>query len=145
ISAWALAKISPNDKPTVDRAVKMLVEALKDENPRVRAAAARGLHELNAPAETVIPVFTELLNDKDPAVRGTVIDALSTLGDKSMPKLRQGLENEATQSIAVGVIRRLGPKAKAIVPALTKELSDRNPDHRQEVEFALAAIGPDAK
>jgi HEAT repeat protein len=145
ISVWALAKINPNDKAIVERAVKMLVASLKDENPRVRATAARGLHELNLPSETIIPVFTEMLKDKDPVVRGNVIDALTTLQEKITPGLSRGLENDETQSIAVGVIRRLGPKAKALVPALVKELSDANSDHRQEVGFALAAIGPDAK
>ncbi|MCC7086125.1 MAG: HEAT repeat domain-containing protein [Pirellulales bacterium] len=145
ISAWALARVNPNDKPTVDRAVKMLVEALKDKNPRVRATAARGLHELKLPPETVVPVFTELLKDQDPVVRANVIDALSTLDGKIIPSLTRGLENNATQSIAVGVIHRLGPAAKTLVPALVEELNDPSADHRQEVEFALAAIGPDAK
>jgi HEAT repeat protein len=144
ISAWALAKINPNDKAAVDEAVKLLVASLKDENPRVRAAAARGLHELKAPPEVIVPLFTDMLKDKDPVVRGNVIDALSTLDEKIMPRLSTGLENKDVQSIAVGIIRRLGPKAKALVPSLVKELSDPDPNHRQEVAFALAAMGPDA-
>jgi asparagine synthase (glutamine-hydrolysing) len=85
------------------------------------------------------------MTDKDPQVRGNVVDALSTLGVKALPKLIKALENDEMQSLAVAVIHRLGPAAKDAVPALILELKDPDPGYRQEVEFALAAIGPEAK
>jgi HEAT repeat protein len=145
VSAWSLAKLKPTDTATVDRAVKLLVDSLKDSDRRVRAAAARGLQELELPHETLVDAFTTLLADKDPEVRGNVVDALSTLGVKALPKLIKALENDDMQSLAVEVIRRLGPQAKDAVPALILELKDPDPAYRQEVEFALAAIGPEAK
>lgn len=145
VSAWALAKINPDDKQAVDRAVNLLVKGLKDPNQTVRRAAARGLYELHAPRETVVAAMGELLADKDPVVRANVADAWSSLGDMAVPRLIKALENDDMQSLAVEVIRRLGPKAKDAVPALILELKDPSPDYRREVEFALAAIGPDAK
>jgi HEAT repeat protein len=145
ISAWAIAKSNPDDKQAVERAVTLLVGGLKDPNKQVRAAAARGLFELHAPHETVVAAMGDLLADKDPAVRSNVAEAFATLGDKAVPRLIKALENDDTQSLAVEVIRRLGPKAKGAVPALILELKDPDPEYRREVEFAIAAIGPDAK
>src|SRR5262249_4298166 len=73
------------------------------------------------------------------------VDALSSLGEKALPRAIEALKNDDTQGLAVEVIRRLGPKAASAVPALILELKDPSPDHRREVEFTLAAIGPDAK
>jgi HEAT repeat protein len=145
VSAWSLAKISPNDKTTVDNAVKMLVDALKDPDKHVRAAAARGLFELNVPREQVIPALADLLAEKDPQVRGHVVDALASLGEKALPRLIKALQHDDTQGLAVAVIRQLGPKAKDAVPALAEELKDPDAAYRREVCFALASIGPGAK
>ena len=123
----------------------MLVDSLKDNDRRVRSAAARGLQELDLPSGTLVEAFSSLMADKDPEVRGNVVDALSTLGVKALPKLIKALENDEMQSLAVAVIHRLGPQAKDAVPALILELSDPNPAYRQEVEYALAAIGPESK
>ncbi|HTQ39576.1 MAG TPA: HEAT repeat domain-containing protein [Pirellulales bacterium] len=145
ISAWALAKINPDDKAGVQRAVSLLVTGLKDPNQHVRGAAARGLLELHAPQEMVISAMSDLLADKDPEVRGNVVDALSSLGEAAVPRLIKALQNDDMQALAVEVLRRLGPKAKDAVPALILELKDPDPEYRREVEFALAAIGPAAK
>jgi len=145
ISAWAIAKINPNDKKAVDRAVSLLVAGLKDPSKHVRGAAARGLFELHAPHETVVAAMGDLMADKDPVVRSNVAEAFASLGDAAVPRLIKALENDQMQGLAVEVLRRLGPKAKDAVPALILELKDPDPDYRREVEFALAAIGPDAK
>jgi HEAT repeat protein len=145
ISAWALAKINPDDKAAVQRAVLLLVNGLKDPNKHVRGAAARGLFELHAPREMVLSAMSGLMADKDPVVRGNVADALASLGEAAVPRLTKALENDDMQSLAVVVLRRLGPKAKDAVPALILELKDPDPDYRRGVEFTLAAIGPAAK
>ena len=145
VSAWSLAKLKPNDKVAMDHAITLLVDSLKDNDHHVRSAAARGLQELELPSDTLVEAFSSLMADKDPEVRGNVVDALSTLGVKALPKLIKALENDEMQSLAVAVIHRLGPQAKDAVPALILELSDPDPAYRQEVEYALAAIGPESK
>ncbi|HEY2826081.1 MAG TPA: HEAT repeat domain-containing protein [Pirellulales bacterium] len=142
ISAWALAKINPDDKKNVDHAVSLLVTGLNDPSKHVRGAAARGLFELHAPQDTVANAMGDLLADKDPVVRSNVAEALATLGEPAVPRLIKALQRDDMQDLAVEVLRRLGPKAKDAVPALILELKDPNPDYRREVEFALAAIGP---
>jgi HEAT repeat protein len=145
ISAWSLAKINPDDKAGMQRAVELLVTGLKDPSKHVRSAAARGLFELHAPREMVISAMGEMMADKDPAVRANVADAFASLGEKAVPRLIKALESDDTQELANEVLHRLGPKAKDAVPALILELKDPNADYRREVEFTLASIGPDAK
>ena len=89
--------------------------------------------------------MADLMADKDPTVQANVAEALASLGDAALPKVIKALQNDELQGLAVAVIHRLGPKAKAAVPALIDELNDPNPEYRREVEFALATIGPDAK
>jgi HEAT repeat protein len=144
-SAWALAKINPDDKARVEATAKLLVDSLADKDKFVREAAARGLFELHLPPDQVVPVLGDLLSDKDPVIRANVVEAFASLGEKALPRLIRALENDDTQALAVEVIHRLGPKAKAAVPALILELKDPDADYRREVEFALASIGPDAK
>ncbi len=145
VSAWSLAKISPTDIPTVQAAIKMLGAALKDPDKHVRAAAARGLFELNVSREQMLPLISELVEDKDPTVRAHVVDAMASLGEKALPRLIKALSSDDTQGIAVAVIRQLGPKAKDAVPNLIEELKDPDAAYRRDVCLALAAIGPDAK
>jgi HEAT repeat protein len=145
ISIWAVAKVNPDDTAAMDHAVGLLVESLKSPNQRLRAAAARGLLELKAPREKVAEAMSGLMAEKDPMVQAHVVEALSTLGEAAVPRLIKALQNDELQSLAVAVIRRLGPTAKDAVPALIEELKDPQADYRREVEFALAAIGPDAR
>ena len=145
IATWAVAKVNPDDKQANENAVALLIESLKSSDKRVRAAAARGLNELNAPREMVANAMADLMADKDPTVQANVAEALASLGDAALPKVIKALQNDELQGLAVAIINRLGPKAKDAVPALIDELKDPNPEYRREVEFSLATIGPDAK
>jgi HEAT repeat protein len=80
-----------------------------------------------------------------PEVLNHVLDALATLGEKAVPRLIAALKVEQIRPKAAAIIARIGPPAKAAVPALVDALSDPNPETRSELLFALAAIGPDAE
>ena len=74
------------------RAVPLLVQRLTDEHPRVRAAAAVALGDVEATeAVTALLVSVE---DDDPYVRQMAINALGEIGDsRALPRLRRGLSD----------------------------------------------------
>lgn len=54
-------------------------------------------------------------------------------------------EDRSVRLKSVVALARIGPDAKAAVPALTEALKNRDPDLREEAAKALGHIGPDAK
>jgi len=72
------------------RAVPLLIERLKDEHPRVRAAAAVALADLEA-REAVMALLVSM-EDDDMHVRQMAINALGEIGDpRALPRLRRAL------------------------------------------------------
>jgi HEAT repeat protein len=67
-------------------AVPPLIEALKDERPASRAAVARILGQIGAPAGAALPALKPLEKDADPAVQAAVKEALEKIGPE--PKRR---------------------------------------------------------
>jgi hypothetical protein len=74
------------------RAVPLLIQRLTDEHPRVRAAVAVALGDLDATeAVTALLVTVE---DGDPHVRQMAINALGEIGDtRALPRLRRALKD----------------------------------------------------
>ena len=144
VNCWALARIEPKNEQAREHAIKMLLETVKDKNPRVQSAAIRGLLDLNTPPKQVVPALAYVvLNGEEPAV-GEALGALSMMGDAAAEVLDDALARPEARGRAALLITYLGPKAKATVPALATALDDKDPDVRREVLFALAAIGPDS-
>ena len=144
VSLWALARMNPEDKELVREVVPRLVQALKAPEPMLRAAAARALIDLDADPEIMGPVIQKAMENADPDALNDMLDALASLGEKAVPRLVKALEREKVRPKAAAIIARIGPAAKAAVPALIEALADKNPETCSEVLFALAAIGPDA-
>jgi HEAT repeat protein len=144
VCLWALARMNPGNEDLVREVVPHLVAALEAPEPRVRAAAARALIDLNPDPEIVRPVLQKAMEDASPEALNDILDALASLGEKAVPRLIKALEEEKVRAKAAAIIARIGPPAKEAVPALVKALEDKNPETRNEVLFALAAIGPDA-
>jgi len=145
VSLWALARMNPEDKQLQREVAPRLVEALKAPDARLRAAAARGLIDLNPDPEIVRPAMQKVMEEATPEALNDMLDALASLGEKAVPRLIKALEAEAVRPKAAAIIARIGPPAKEAVPALIAALADKNPETRNEVLFALAAIGPEAK
>jgi len=145
VSMWALARLHPDNKALLRRAVELLAEGLKSQNARHRAAAARALIDLDPDPEISRPIIKKAMDGAEPEVLKTMMDAMAGLGEKVLPRLIEGLKIEEVRARAAAIIARIGPKAKAAVPALIDALGDENPETRNEVLFALAAIGQDAK
>lgn len=145
VCLWALARINPEDKQLQGEVVPRLVEALKAPDARIRAAAARGLIDLNPDPEILRPLMQKVMEEATPEALNDILDALASLGEKAVPRLIKALEAEPVRAKAAAIIARIGPPAKEAVSALAAALGDKSPETRNEVLFALAAIGPDAK
>jgi HEAT repeat protein len=144
VCAWALARIDPADKAAKQQAVEMLLGQLKSKNPRVQAAALRGLLDLETDPKQVVPLLAEVIEKGQPEAVSEALGALSVLGEQAVPVLDEALSRPEARARAAMLVALLGAKAKDVVPALVTALDDKNEDTRREVLLALAAIGPDA-
>lgn len=141
ISAWALAKIHPEDEAQLKLAVEKLAEGLKSDDAGIRTAAARGLEMLKAPPELVGPALLAVANEPDPDAAANVITALASLGEKVVPKAAEALKKPEFQGLAVKVLTQMGPKASGAVQPLIDAIPGAKPEFRAEIQFALGSIG----
>lgn len=145
ISYYAVAKLNPEDKEKMATAATFLIEAMKNENPNVRAAAARCLANLNAPIEMIQPIMVEALNDADPRVVANITETVVKLGPQVLPRVVNGLKNEKLKWFAVSIIRRWGEAAPDAVGPLVDALkSSDDQEFQAEVLMTLGAIGEKA-
>jgi len=142
LAPWAAAKIKPMDEGLVRVAVERLITGLKSNDANVRRAAARGLFELGAGDQAVAPALVAAMEDPDPTVQGNVYTALASLGAKAVPRVVQRLKDPKSRERALRILTIMGPEAKAAVPDLEAMLRGADAATRDEVLFALAAIGP---
>ncbi|MCI0332139.1 MAG: HEAT repeat domain-containing protein [Planctomycetes bacterium] len=144
IAAWALAKLHPDDTAAEKLAVEKLVQGLKNNDARIRTAAAKSLQSLQAPPEMVAPMLVQLANDPDPEVHKNVVEAIAGLGEPVVPRVIKALENPQLREAAVHVLRKLGPKAAGAVQPLINASTGANSKLRTEIQMTLGAIGPAA-
>ncbi len=100
----ALRRIGPAALPT-------LVELLHGSDPKIRAAAARGIALMGPAAKAAVPDLEAALSDTDPIVRKNVIRALGQMGPAA----------ESAVSLLVQEIHRPGPVIETV-----KETVPRN-------------------
>jgi len=149
VSAWAIARNNPDDRAAVERAVELILQAFKSQDVHLRRAAARVAVDVEVPVEKVAPLLVAALRDQDAEVVGNAIEALSQLGPKALRQINEVLDNRELRPYAIRLIQRMGAKAESAVPALVRLLgepaeAEEEVMFKQEVQFALAAIGPAA-
>lgn len=144
VSAWAVAKIKPDDTSAVAKAVELIVGGLKSDNANVRQGAARALLDLNAPRETVGPPLIAALDDPDPEVQENVAQALASQGEAILPRVMERLKDPASQERALRVFSRMGASAAGAVPLVVELLGEAEPTRRHDFVLALGSIGPAA-
>jgi hypothetical protein len=132
----ALAKLTRGDAKT---AVPLLVAALKDPDIEVRGFAVNGLIYFNSVAEPALPALIEALAER--------LEADTPETAPASPRFAYveyvTITGHASISVAAArVLRLLGPKAKAALPALQEMLSDSRPNVRAAAKEALQAIEP---
>ena len=140
ISAWAVARIDPSDKAMHDDAVKRLMAALENINPRVQAAALKGLMDLETSPEVLVPVLSTICAECEPQLMQEIMDILASSGESATPVLIAALARPEAHGRAAVLLERLGPKAEAATPALVAATSDKDPVVRREVLYALGSV-----
>lgn len=143
----ALRKIGPP-------AVPALIEALGSDDDVTRLKAAGILAHLGEPAVAAAPALAEMLQDKDPEVRLMASKALWNVTkqpDAVVPVLVQLLEakrlpghdDESRRRFLQTVVEalwRIGPPAKAALPALRAKTKDPNRLVRESAQYAVTKI-----
>ena len=127
----------------------------KDISTLVRKFAAESLAKFGPAAREAIPALIQSLRtEADFGVLLAVASALSAIGADAVPALAQVLTDgevrEVERSIygklfpTVCALSKIGPAARAAVPALVRVLGDANRSVREEAAEALGTIGADA-
>ncbi|MHB8970875.1 MAG: HEAT repeat domain-containing protein [Pirellulaceae bacterium] len=143
-AAWAWIRLVDNEKtPLLDKAVKIVVDAMISNDARVRDLATRALADPDVPIEQLRPAFRKVLQGiRDPAKLMEVVDALASLGPRVVPLCVKSLEEKGPlRYYALQLLIKVSPDAAPAIPALAMTLADPQPDLRRESLFALGAIG----
>ena len=144
ISYYAVAKLNPNDTMQAETAATFLVEAMKNKDPNVRAAAARCLTNLEVSPDLLEPILADALNDADPRVVGNITEAIVKMGPTALPEVIKGLEDEKLRWVSVSIIRRWGEAAPEAVQPLAEVLTVEDEGFQGEVLMAIGSIGEKA-
>jgi len=144
-SLWALALVHPENKEFRREATERLIDRLKDEDPFVRVAAARGLAALPPAPEITGPIWEKALQNMDEKGVQYSLDALARLGPPAVQRLIDALKYEKLRGHVVYVLGQFGSAAAAATPALAKLVADKDEHVAHEAILTLANIGPGAK
>ena len=144
-SLWALARVHPEDKELRREVTEKLVARLKEQDPFVRATAARALAALPPAPEITAPIWEKALKDADESTMRHAMDALAALGPAAVPRLTDALKHEKFRADVVYALGRIGPAAAGATGELAKLVEDKNSRVAHEAIIALGNIGPGAK
>lgn len=138
-------------------ALDALVSEMKSAEPDVRSYAADALGDMGTyldaasiPMEKAVPALQKALGDKDYRVRVSAAMALSRIGERSAPALKQLIkllkdDEWAVADAAVRAVAAADPSGDKSVPALVKVLKNKKHDLREFVCNELKAMGQNAK
>jgi HEAT repeat protein len=139
-----LAKVDPSNDAYKEKAITLLTAGMKSKEPRIRRASIRGLLDLHAKTELLMPAIKDDLDSNDKDRLGEALEALSGLGVEAVPGLIEALKHESLRPAVAAILGRIGPAAKAAAPALIEVVkNDKHVHARCEALFALGNIGPD--
>jgi HEAT repeat protein len=138
-------------------AAPVLIEALTSRQTAVRVKAIRALECLGEVAVQAIPALTTAAQDKDMDIRLAALKALwsvSKSADQVVPGLIKLLDTSTVAKLTdsetrrrflqtvMEALRRIGPSARAAVPALTGMTKDSNRHVRESAALTMQKIVP---
>ncbi len=164
----ALGKIAPSDRQSVEAATKALADpeaavnrqgakllagagdvpgliaALEHDDAEVKATAGKALDRVRFTKKHV-DLLVRLLESRDPALRKRGAEAVADLGKDgvaAVPALGKALAEaeEEEQNRLLGVIRKMGPAARAAGPSVAALLKTKDRGRRFEVCAVLVKI-----
>ena len=111
--------------------VEQAQRALRKGKHSKRLGAALELRDCGRAARKAIPDLIRVLGDREADVREAAATTLAGFGKVSVEPLIEALRRKNSEAViaATRTLGKLGPDAAAAVPALTKLLKDKNPDH----------------
>lgn len=129
-------------------ALTPFVQALHDDDARMRQAAAVTLGQIGLGAIDAVPQLVTALTDADARVRAAAALSLSTFGPHAMeavPALRTALSDEfaGVRARAAFALGQIGPSARRAAEELARLVSDPDVSVRSNVVSALGGIGAD--
>jgi len=138
-TGWAQSPVELKTPTTVPT----LVNALKDQDWRVRSQAAQRLGQMGATAADAIPALIKRLDDEDVVVRLRAALALGQIGKPAIPALIVALkdQDEKVRYNATYALGLIGSGAKETIPALINTLKDQDETVRQGAILGLAQMG----
>jgi|GEM_PF-5196780 len=138
-------------EPLDSRRIPELIKELNGNDPQRRADAAIELEKFGPEAKSAVSSLISLLSDNTELktkyglptlVSDQAGDALAAIGSESVSRLTEALGQPSTEvrSLAVRILRRIGPKAKPALPAILKAAANTDFDIRREVAETLPRI-----
>jgi HEAT repeat protein len=138
----ALGLIAPKAKELIPT----LLEAVKDPDKAVRAAAVNALAGIEPKVQEAVPALTAALKDEDTGVRLAAVQALIAIrGPEAKEPIAALAEllahtEASTRRDAASALADLGIAAKETLPALTRLLKDPDGGVRSAAAWAVARI-----
>jgi HEAT repeat protein len=145
-----LARTLGKLRPHAPEAVPVLIDALKDDDEEVRAAATEAIGRMGAVAKDAVPTLVDLLQDDSRNVRWAAVIALGGIGpsaEEAVPALILIVQDEddPNRGNAALAIGKVGPAAKDAVPSLIHLLHNGPSSSRGAAALGLGGIGPSAE
>lgn len=132
----ALSELGWKREPD-DKIVAILMDALKDKVPGIRAGAVEAISRIGPKAKAAIPRLLELLGDEELQEAASQVrigaddlvpSALARLGAEAIPGLAGVLKDDKKMPVArfraIRALALLGRKAKAALPSLEAGMED---------------------
>ena len=110
-SVEALGKIAAASEGVCDNSLRLISQALADQEFSVRESAVAALSRVGPKAAAFAPSLVELL--KEPAIRSEVRTALESIGEPGAEALIAALDDRTLRWDAIGVLRKVAPQQAA--------------------------------